>query len=65
MNHSRTNDFISNVLKTGMMCGKIKRGTLYFIIETTNDDQQKTIDNADVNAENSNCFPRCTNTSSL
>ena len=64
MDHSRTDELISNMLKKGMVCGKIKKGTRYLIFGTTNNGWEKTID-ADVNAGNSNCFPRRTNLPSL
>ena len=43
----------------------LKKWTLYFIVETTNDDQENIIDKVDVNAGNTNCFPRCSNLPSL
>ena len=53
------------MLKNGLIYDKpSKKGTSYFIMEATNNDQEKAVDNTDVNIRNSNCFARCNNTPS-
>ena len=51
------------MLKNGLIYDKpSKKGTSYFIMEATNNDQEKAVDNTDVNIRNSNCFARWNNT---
>ena len=62
MDHSQTDELISSILKNGLIYDKpSKKGTSYFIMEATNNDQEKAIDNTDVDIENNNCFTWCSN----
>ena len=57
MDHSQTDELISSILKNGLIYDKpSKKGTSYFIMEATNNDQEKAIDNTNVDIENNNCF---------
>ena len=62
MDHSQIDELISSMLKNGPIYDKPStKGTSYFIMEATNNDQEKAGDNTGINIGNNNCFARCSN----